>query len=333
MKSDEDPSDTSDGPKSGTPISQEAVDWFARRNRPSQPREDRIAFRTWLEADPQHRKAYQDVEDLWQSDIFAEALATVTPAGVTPSEHPRRAQWGRPLAAAIAASLIGGVVIGGFGDSLIAGWHRLIADHATAIGDRHNLTLADGSRITLNSASAIDVDSSPQGFRITLLRGEAFFEPAPQVDGRSFRVVADEIEVQVLGTAFHVNLASSQTQVGVLEGDVTVFIAASESPIALGPGERLSRDDSGAPQAAILDERRLAWLDGRIAFHEQPLAEVVDDLRRYHPGVILVADERLAAVPVSGNFRLDQPDVVLAALAVAVSADLVRITDRLLILR
>ena len=76
-----------------------------------------------------------------------------------------------------------------------------------------------------------------------------------------------------------------------------------------------------------------AWLEGRIRFRDRRLGDVLDELRRYHRGIIIVADGRIAEIRVSGNYRLDDPALVVASLAEAVGATLTRLSDHVLILR
>ena len=312
---------------SDDPVRAAALDWFMRNSAPDIPARDRARFEAWLAAAPQHRGAYDRVAALWESDVFAEAVEAVAPAS---ARHRFRASW---AALGLAASVALVIVAGGFGKDLVGGFHAATADYATAVGETRVIPLRDGSRVTLNTASAINVDVIDDGHRITLIGGEAYFEVRPNTEGRPFTVLTDDAEVRVVGTAFSVRETSSETVVGVREGEVTVALPGLASERSLGAGEALTVDPNGGNQIVALSEDSLAWLHGRLHFHEQPLGEVIDELRRYHSGLVIIADERLDAILVSGSYSLDFPVIAITSLASAVSADVIRVTDRLLILK
>jgi transmembrane sensor len=119
---------------------------------------------------------------------------------VTPLPKPtssRRPSRHYVPALALAASLLLTVSV------LIKPLGYYFADYSTSPGQQRQITLADGSQITLNTDSAISVDFDPQQRRIRLIAGEAYFTIAPD-NGRPFVVTTDEGEVQALGTAFDI---------------------------------------------------------------------------------------------------------------------------------
>lgn len=312
---------------SDDPVRTAALDWFMRNSAPNVSVRDRAGFEAWLAAAPRHGEIYDRVAALWQSDVFAEAVEAAAPAR---ARRRFRASW---AALGLAASVAPVIVAGGFGEDLVGGFRAATADHATAVGETRVIPLGDGSRVTLNTASAIDVDVADGGHRITLIGGEAYFEVRPNTEARSFTVLAGDAEVRVVGTAFSVRDMPSETIVGVREGEVAVALPGLASPLSLGAGEALTVDADGGNRISVFSESTLAWLDGRIHFHAQPFGEIIGELRRYHSGLVVIADERLDDVLVSGSYRLDSPVVAITSLASAVSADVIRVTDRLLILK
>lgn len=312
---------------SDDPVRTAALDWFVRNAAPNVSARDRAGFEAWLAAAPRHREAYDRVAALWESDVFVEAVEALAPASARHRFRASRAALGLAVSVALV------IVAGGFGKDLVGGFHAATADYATAVGETRVIALGDGSRVTLNTASAIDVEVADGGHRITLIAGEAYFEVRPNTEARSFTVLTDEAEVRVVGTAFSVRDISSETLVGVQEGEVAVALPGLAGPLSLGAGEALTVDAGGGKQISVLSESTLAWLEGRIHFHAQPFGEIIDELRRYHSGLVIIADERLDDVLVSGSYRLDSPVVAITSLASAVSADVIGVTDRLLILK
>ena len=208
------------------------------------------------------------------------------------------------------------------------------ADYRTAAGEQRQITLADGSRIRLNTASAIAVQYSANERRIDLLQGEALFEVAPET-ARPFRVVAAEGSAQALGTAFVVRTGEHGASVAVTRGLVGVSSPAGDVALRLGPGKAAQYRTGAAPQPspAAGAAAALAWLDGTILINNQPLAAALRELERYGAGPILVAPgSGKAESLVSGNFHTNQLDDAVAALAAIQGLKLTRLGGYLTLL-
>ena len=154
--------------------------------------------------------------------------------------------------------------------------------------------------------------------------------------GRSvfFEVSTDQADIRILGTAFSVRHTGAETMIGVRKGKISVMPRfGTGDAISLVAGEQVSVDANGPGRIAALREENLAWLEGRIHFHATPLGAVAEELQRYHKGLILFADTDLKNERVSGNYKLNSPVIAITSLASSVSAEVVRVTDRLLILK
>jgi transmembrane sensor len=190
---------------------------------------------------------------------------------------------------------------------------RVRADHVTATAELRRLTLQDGTVVHLAPQSAVDAHYTAERRAVTLLAGEAFFEVVPDAQ-RPFVVEAQGLEARALGTAFDVRLAPRSLSVEVESGAVAVRHAGSEA--RLGPGDRLTIDrDNGAAQRDRPGADDIAgWRDGRLFVEDATVEQVVEALRRYQPGWIVIADERLAAHRVTGLYDLREPSRALRAL-------------------
>lgn len=292
---------------------------------------DRQALADWAAADPAHEAALARVEAMWGADAFAAALArTMQPAPLPASSRSasspsrlRQRAW--PLA--LAASVLLMIGIGAALDLPM----RLRADAITATGERRLVVLADGSRVTLDTDSAIAVTIDETGRHLTLLEGRAFFEVTPDA-ARPFEVAAGPAKVRVTGTAFAVGFtADDAVMVQVRSGRVEAGAAGRSR--ALGAGDALRLDGTGPGIVTHPDPaQELGWLDGRLVFVDRPLGDVLAELDRYLPGRILVTDPAIAARRVTGNYRLDDPAGSTLALAAVAGAEVTQITGRLLIL-
>lgn len=302
---------------------EQALAWFARLRAPMATPADRAAFAVWRDADPAHAAAYAEVETLWASPELAAAVTRHAPA------HRRRQGWTR-TAAACAAALLLAVALGTAADLPT----RLAADAMTAVGERREMALADGSTMTLNSGSAMALDMTATHRGVRLLAGEAFFDVQSDAS-RPFEVRAGDALVRVVGTAFSVRRTDGGVYVAVLRGAVQVSaVGNGNASLRLGPGDmaRVAGGQAEARGRAPVEDL-LAWRDGRFIFRERPLANVIAALARYHKGWLVIADDKLAALPVSGNYQLDDPAAIVDSLAQATGARVTRVTNRLTVLR
>jgi transmembrane sensor len=195
------------------------------------------------------------------------------------------------------------------------------------------MRLADDSVVTLAPDSAIGVAYTSGERGIHLLAGEAYFEVTPDA-GRPFRVSADSVRVTVLGTGFSVSRSDDGAEVGVAHGVVRVDYGAAAQPVAerLTAGEvvRVTRSGRilrrGEPPSHIA-----AWRESQLIARDQPLGEVVDRLRRYYSGAIVVTDKALAGQPVTGVYDLGNPVGALRGIARSQNAVVREITPWVLV--
>lgn len=323
--------DDADRPRALNREMEAAVDWFARLQAEDVTDAERAAFEAWKAADPAHTEAYQKLEALWGRPEFATAASRAgseQPVAPVTRLSPKSRRKARPLAAAVAAVLLCAAALGFLNDIRLS----LQADHRTGTGERERIELADGSSLTLNSRSAVRLDMAADHRRVHLLAGEVYFDVATDPN-RPFEVVGAEASVHVLGTAFAVQEADGRTVVTVRHGAVRVAAGGTGStPMVTGQRISAAGGQLGA-RTQVEPARALAWLEGRLVFRQRPLGEVLNQLARYHSGWIVVANDRLRGIEVSGNYRLTDPVAIVESLAAATSAQLIRVSDALLILR
>ncbi|WP_451996489.1 FecR family protein [Azospirillum argentinense] len=314
---------------------EQALDWFIRLQAEDAGDECRRACADWCAADPRNARAWALAQDMWASPLLTEALVATTvpnaaPREAAPTVSLRPSRRSRPLARramAWAAGLLVAVGLGLAADLPL----RLQADHRTATGVQERLQLADGSRVLMDTGTALATDVEGGERRTRLLRGAAFFEVTPD-PARPFRVAAGPAVVTVVGTAFAVRYLDDRVTVTVRHG--TVDVARPGGPaVRLRAGEEVVVTASGVGVEHPADlSAALGWVDGRLVFEDRPLGEVLDELDRYYPGLILVPDS-LADRRITGNYRLDDPARTATALAGLVRAETLRVSDALLILR
>ncbi|WP_258050682.1 FecR family protein, partial [Pseudomonas aeruginosa] len=193
------------------------------------------------------------------------------------------------------------------------------ADYLTAVGERRDLVLGDGSQLEMNTDSALDVRYDAGQRLLRLYRGEIYLRTAAdrREPSRPFLVRTEQGLMRALGTAFSVRREGAETVLAVYEGAVQVrpegaASAADGRVIEAGQRVRFDRQRIGPVESA--SEAALAWRQGWLSFYRRPLAEVLDELARYYPGRILLLDDALGRQPVSGSFRSDDPEAALKSL-------------------
>lgn len=270
---------------------QSAADWLARRQSGSYGAADQRAFLRWLNASEENRRAYAEAERLWEEMRALDMIAGSQLAQARAYLARRRRRW--PLLLASAATVM----------LSLAFWQAYPDGdtYRTAVGERRSVELADGSRLDLNTDSEALVRFSAQGRAIELLRGQAMFTVA-HGDGRPFDVHAGGASIRDIGTRFDVRLRETTTAVAVLDGEVEIRGDGRTLALQRGQGIDYTRAGLlGAPHAVDV-ERLAAWREGKLDFQAQALAEVIEELARYHQATITISDPLLRKIRVSGVF-------------------------------
>ncbi len=307
-------------------IDQQALDWFARRERRLSA-EEANQFNAWLALDPAHGQAYARWHGDWSGldalpaagiDQLRRQLAMDKALAAAPPS-PARRHWLATLApraalATLALSASGGGVLGW------RHWQRqplYAASFATARGQQQSITLPDGSVLRLDTATRLAVTLYRQRREVRLLDGQAVF----QVQGdakRPFDVLAGAVRVTVVGTRFSVRhtpdiAGKDDVRVEVEEGRVSVARGAAPEgtpAILLTAGQRIAADDKGRLGViGLVAARGIApWREGRVSFDDTPLAQVLAEFERYGEARLVVRDAQVAQLGVTGTFdplRLD----------------------------
>jgi transmembrane sensor len=301
-----------------------ASDWLVALADAPQDADLRARFADWLEADPENLRDWQAIARTYRS------LGAVRPAGA-----PRRAANDRRLRARAVAALAGAAVAACLLLLVLPGLLReLRSDYATGTAEIRSVELADGSVVRLAPESAIDVDYGPAGRRVRLREGIALFEVSPD-PARPFTVLAAETRTTAVGTVFEVRRGARGDSVAVREGVVEVERSApGEQPLRVAAGERASFASDGTWRRTRLPAGQVGlWVDGLLVARERPVADLVDELRRYHTGLILLDGDALARQPATGVYDARDPAAALDLLASSQTAQLYEISPWILVLR
>lgn len=289
----------------------DAAQWLALRHSGKFTLDDQARLDQWLEQSEAHRR------------IWAQAQLLAHKFGMVPAEMGMavlgrqriQARNRRALLRVVAALAVlpASVWLG----LRFEPWlQQSLADYRTVTGESREVQLADGSRVRLNTATAISVKFDAKRRLIVLHEGEVLVEsaPDPQPMYRPLLVETSQGLMQALGTRFVVRTDGRDTRLSVLDGAVKVLPALlTASPVVqAGEGLEFSRQSMG--EVAKISAQVAAWEQGFIYADEMRLSDFLAELSRYRRGV-LRCDPEIAELKVSGVFQIKDTDKVLQLLA------------------
>lgn len=308
----------------------EAAEWVVVHQDGDLSAFDRRRFRRWLQRHPENARCFEQLSATWEmagclARDSSSAQRTVTPRLSRRFTH-------RLVAPLMAASLgvfflaililnaVYGPVTGSRAQNVVLQSHNAPERHL----------LSDGSTVTLNAGSRLEVDFSPSSRRVRLTEGEALFE-VHRDRRRDFTVTAGPATLTVLGTVFDVELIGEEVSLAILEGQVLVNPQIDNGPIAshvATTGQHVRVAPLGKLTISEFDDPAtiIAWTEGWLVFAGEPLHAVIEKINRRTSTRIVVAAPSSQDTPIYGSFRTD--DVTGVATALAAALDLQVRVDR-----
>ena len=270
-------------------IVRQAIEWQMRL-RGNGNAELHEQLQDWLRRDSRHQLAWQRLQQmagLFQSSRLPEAGQTI------PLLRRAEAEVGRRRALKMLGLLVGGTAL--VAVSSPPAWR---ADYATVTGERRRIALGNGTAVTLNTDSSVDV----QGGELLLRGGEVLVEGAhwrarcrfAQCTGHDARVLLRERD--------------GYSEIRVDHGEVQVFAAAGQRLLQAGEGLEVSATGMTALGKGAFDP--FAWTRGLLVVSDIRLADFLAEAGRYRRGW-LGCDAAVADLRLSGVFRLDEPALLL----------------------
>lgn len=192
-------------------------------------------------------------------------------------------------------------------------WAEWSADLRTATGEQKTFMLADGTRLALNTATAVNIAFSEKERHVHLVRGEIMVTTGQDAAQRAFRVSSAEGDIRPIGTRYSVRQEHGQTQVAVFEGAVEIATQGGQTQ-SLQAGERVTFGNAYISLLRPLDANAGLWEQGMLLARDMRLADWVKEMERYRPG-ILRCSPAAAELRISGAFPLTDSDAALEMLA------------------
>jgi transmembrane sensor len=281
-----------------------AIGWAVRLKSGSVSVRDNEAHAFWLNENPEHRQAWQQVTLVDNAfaavPIGGKALAYSALDLARQSRRRRRRQ----------ATILSVVTIGSVWVAVVAYslWWPSPQLLMTRHGERFETQLADGTRILLNTTSQVEVRFTPFSRSFRVYEGEIFIdtgadEHAPFLK-RTFRLHTMHGSVRPLGTRFTVRLNELNTTVHVMQGAVSLLPQQASAPAIVAAGRTLTMSTQVAVAAR---ERRgldpAGWINATIVANNMKLGDLLQELNRYSTQR-LQCDGTAAQLKVSGVFQL-----------------------------
>jgi transmembrane sensor len=298
-------------------VRDEAALWFVRLQDRGASAEDHRRFQTWLEQHSLHRDEFQLLQGLWTAaDLVPRARLQAlceTAVGEKTGERSRRRPF---IGYAVAAS----VLAVSLGLGLFSGLNHpaaYTAEFTTALGERRQVALPDGSLMDLNSRSRVEVHYEKGRRGIELKQGEAMFS-VEHDSSRPFVVAAGSGKVTVTGTRFDVRRDEAETRVVVEAG--TVKVQGREAgdgefvSLTAGLGTRVDAQGKVAAAYAVNPQELMAWRSGKLVFNNASLADVAHEVSRYRDKPLRVANPAVGNLRLTSVFKSADTDALLKAL-------------------
>ncbi|MFJ7311576.1 FecR domain-containing protein [Pseudomonas sp. NPDC098747] len=289
---------------------EEAADWLIRLSESELSDTERAEWECWKVSSPERGRAWARAQ-LLQTKLGGLPPSLAMSALDRPSSPERRAALGK-------LAMILAILPAGWGSWKLAESQQWAADYHTTVGQQRELTLADGSKITLNTDTAIDVLFDANQRLIHLREGEILVQTAPDISPmpRPFLVSTRQGRMQALGTRFTVRELQPRTHLAVLEGAVRVELAENHqgTPLIVNAGQRTDFSSRTFGQVSVADRYVGAWSQGMLMADKMRLADFVAELTRYRRGFVRL-DPAIADLRISGAYPISDSQRTLSMLA------------------
>lgn len=277
-------------------VALQAAEWFFLLQSGAANAQQQQHWRRWHAADPAHAAAWERAQRVGQT------FSRLPPSLALPAlnrDAARRRHTVKALAALLVAAPSGWL-------AWRHGGEELLADQRTATGERREVVLADGSRLQLDTASAVNIKFDSDLRLIRLLQGAIHIQTAhdPQPVARPLVVDSAQGRMRALGTRFTVRQEEGVTRVAVLEGAVELRPRqAPEQTLVLQAGQQARMTAQAVGRVEPVTPDADGWVHGVLHVRNMRLEDFAAELGRYRPGV-LHCEPAVAGLRISGAFQL-----------------------------
>uniref|UniRef100_Q07NA9 Putative FecR n=1 Tax=Rhodopseudomonas palustris (strain BisA53) TaxID=316055 RepID=Q07NA9_RHOP5 len=308
----------------------EAFEWLTRLTSGEVTTGELQALALWRAQSPENEAAFVEAGKLWHSvkpaveRVARQRQGMAAPSAGANMRLGRRAMLGGALAASAGYLMVRPPL--GLWSSL----SELTSDYRTVTGQQRRVTTEGGATIELNTRTSIDIRLAGDTERIELIAGEAAIATAARA-ARSIVALAGDGRATATDAMFNMRRDGSSVCVTCVSG--TVLVEQRGVPVTLRQKQQVSYTDAGLGPLLEIDPAGVtAWQQGILAFHDEPLGRVVDEVNRYWPGKIIVANASLAKRPVTARFKLDRLEDAITQIQLVFHANVTRLPGGVVVL-
>lgn len=307
------------------PIQGESVDeaaclWISKLDRGLSESEC-AELGAWLDAASDHERVFLELARCWDKTDALALLADVVPKAQRQDVKSRRWNkpwiWGGAIAAAVFASFM---VMSPSWFTLNKPYSPELLTYETAVGGLSRVVLVDGSVLTLNTDTRVEVTVTDEIRLLALQSGEMHIDVAKDLN-RPFQVWVNDSVFEAVGTQFNIRIDDSQhVELLVTEGKVRVGVSPKAlldgghadgtsvllDDLYLAQGQRVIVEGQKHTVERLVPsdiEVELSWKNGNLVFRGEPLSEAIAEISRYTSVEFVIVDEDLKALRVAGLYK------------------------------
>lgn len=292
-------------------IGARAAEWMlARQMSPHWSDAEQAKLDAWMSESTLHEVTFWRLEETW---IRAKRLKALhAPMRAAPiRDVPRR----RPYVVGVAVAMVAcaAIVAGNWSSEF---FRPAMRTYSTPVGGHLSLTLADGSKIDLNTDTTITVSMSAKHRSATLQKGEALFSIRHDSSDPFVASVGNHRVID-LGTQFSMRMDQSRVSVALIEGSARFETARPNGSVQttdMSPGDviRATHDSMSVSKSLPQDlKNRVAWRRGLLVFHNTMFADAIQELNRYNDEKVVIADASVGKLSIGGTFFENDVHAVL----------------------
>ncbi|WP_416304961.1 FecR family protein [Neptunicella sp. SCSIO 80796] len=318
-------------------VRQQAANYVARLYSGELSAQEETQIYHWCQTNPLHQQEFDAMLAIWDSS--SQLYQTDT----RPRYH-KLSYWLSGIAASlVAVTLLSWLIFAPRNLEQSISPQVQPNHYQTAVGEISTVGLPDGSVVTLNTDSVIEIDFSGNQRKVWLRRGEVFFDVAKD-PARVFSINTGQKTIRVIGTKFNVRKSDSSLKVSVSEG--LVAIQNSQLPLSdnidfdhaetllpagsvgafSGTSEVVSQD---IPEQVAKTQH---WRQGVFRFENESLDNVINEFNRYRIKKIQLQTAQLGQLKISGVFRLKDGDSIITALETALPVQVQKTPEYILLM-
>jgi transmembrane sensor len=280
---------------------------------------DKEEFHQWCTLHPDNKQAYEALSSVIThfeniSDQEANAMNRVLRNSSDVSPVYRKSRMG--ISVSVILALYGWYFQSGYSIEY------LVADYRASVNEIREVTLPDGSQITLDALSSFNLKYSQNERRIELTQGRLFADVITNPE-RPFIVETETATVKALGTQFTVNKLDDTTKVTVTESKVELCNKNADDHLTYqlacirgqaGEAMKLAGGLLSGPAFSNV-KADIAWIRHRLVVNDQPLSYLLNDLSKHYRGMMLYSDADIKDIQVSGVYPTDDIQLSLSMLS------------------